>query len=305
MAERTLERGIRAPAVTRPTSQQALARRFRPANIALYAVLVLLGLFFVLPLVWMLSSSLKEGADVYRDQGWIPANPSLANFAAIFGSSFPVVGWFTNSILVATIGTALVLALTSMSGYAFARMDFPLKGPLFTLLITTLLLPALMFFVPQFLVILKLGNIVPGLGLGSVPSYILPHLAGVFGVFFMRQFFLSIPTEIEEAAYVDGAGRFRTFLSVVLPLAGPALATLGIITFLALWNDYLWPLALCSFDNDACTLQAGLAYFQGQNTAEYGLLMAGTVVASVPVLLFYIIAQRWIIQSVASSGVKG
>jgi multiple sugar transport system permease protein len=305
MAEQTLKRELPSSAVSRPAARTALGRRFRPANIGLYLVLVLLGLFFVLPLVWMLSSSLKEGADVYRDQGWIPANPNLANFEAILGSSFPVVRWFTNSILVATIGTVLVLALTSMSGYAFARIDFPGKNALFTLLITTLLLPGVMFFVPQFLVILRIGNIVPGLGLGSVPSYILPHLAGVFGVFFMRQFFLSIPTEIEEAAYVDGADRFRTFLSVVLPLAGPALATLGIITFLALWNDYLWPLALCSFDNEACTLQAGLAYFQGQNTAEYGLLMAGTVVASVPVLLFYILAQRWIIQSVASSGVKG
>jgi multiple sugar transport system permease protein len=301
----TLQRELSARPVSRPASQTTVGRRFRRGNIALYLALVLLGLFFVLPLVWMLSSSLKEGADVYRDQGWIPANPSLANFEQILGSSFPVVRWFTNSILVASIGTVLVLALTAMSGYAFARMDFPGKSALFTLLITTLLLPAVMFFVPQFLVILRIGNIIPQFGLGTIPSYIFPHLAGVFGVFFMRQFFLSIPTEIEEAAYVDGAGRFRTFLSVVLPLAGAALATLGVITFLALWNDYLWPLALCSFDNDACTLQAGLAYFQGQNTAEYGILMAGTVVASVPVLIFYVLAQRWIIQSVASSGVKG
>jgi multiple sugar transport system permease protein len=127
----------------------------------------------------------------------------------------------------------------------------------------------------------------------------------VFGVFFMRQFFQGIPVEIEEAAYVDGATRFRTFRSVVVPLAGPALATLGVITFLGIWNDYLWPLVGCSFDSDACTLQAGLAYFQGQNTAEYGLLMAATVVATVPVLIFYVFAQRFIIQSVASSGVKG
>jgi multiple sugar transport system permease protein len=203
------------------------------------------------------------------------------------------------------VGTVLVVSLTSLSGYAFARMDFPGKNILFTILIATLLLPAIMFLVPQFLVLLKVGNVVPELGLATIPSYMLPHLAAVFGVFFMRQFFQGIPVEIEEAAYVDGATRFRTFRSVVVPLAGPALATLGVITFLGIWNDYLWPLVGCSFDSDACTLQAGLAYFQGQNTAEYGLLMAATVVATVPVLIFYVFAQRFIIQSVASSGVKG
>ena len=121
----------------------------------------------------------------------------------------------------------------------------------------------------------------------------------------MRQFFQGIPVEIEEAAYVDGASRFTTFRSVVLPLAGPALATLGVITFLGIWNDYLWPLVNCTFDSDACTLQAGLVNFQGQYSAEYGLLMAGTVVAAVPVLIFYLLAQRFVIQSVASAGVKG
>jgi multiple sugar transport system permease protein len=287
------------PAVTAP--------RFRPtgSKIALYVVAVLLALFFVLPLLWMLSSSLKAGADVYTDQGWIPQNPSFGNFEQIFGSDFPVIHWLTNSFVAASLGTVLVTFFTALSGYAFGRMDFPGKNLIFSLLITTLLLPSVMFLVPQFLVVLNIGNVFPELGLASIPSYILPALGNVFGVFFMRQFFSGIPVEIEEAAYIDGASRFRTFRSVVLPLAGPAIATLAVITFLQIWNDYLWPLAVCSFDNDNCTLQAGLAYFQGQNTAEYGILMAGTVVAAAPVLLFYIVAQRWIIQSVASAGVKG
>jgi len=271
----------------------------------LYLLLIILALFFVLPLIWMLSTSLKEGALVYQDQGWIPANPTLGNFQQIFGSDFPVVRWIGTSLFSSVIGTALVVLFTSMSGYAFARMDFPFKSALFTLLITTLLLPSVMFLVPQFLVLLQIGNVVPAIGLATIPAYILPHLAGVFGVFFMRQFFQGIPVEIEEAAYVDGANRFTTYARIVLPLAAPAIATLGVITFLAIWNDYLWPLVNCTFDNDACTLQAGLAYFQGQNTAEYGLLMAGTVVAALPVLVFYIFAQRFIIQSVAASGVKG
>lgn len=304
MADRPLERpAAMTAALPRPVATRR--RGPRPATIGLYLLLAALALFFVLPLAWMLSSSLKEGADVYRDQGWIPANPSLANFETIFGSDFPVLRWLSTSLVTSVIGTVLVITLTSMSGYAFARMDFPGKNILFAILIATLLLPAIMFLVPQFLVLLTVGNVVPELGLATIPSYMLPHLAGVFGVFFMRQFFQGLPVEIEEAAYVDGASRFRTFRSVVVPLAGPALATLGVITFLAIWNDYLWPLIGCSFDSDACTLQAGLAYFQGQNTAEYGLLMAGTVVATVPVLIFYVLAQRFIIQSVASSGVRG
>jgi multiple sugar transport system permease protein len=279
--------------------------RLRPGQAIVYLVLIVLALFFVIPLVWMFSTSLKAGAAVFTDTGWIPENPSLENFETIFGSDFPVVNWFITSLLTSSIGTLLVVVLTSMSGYAFARMDFPGKRILFSLLIATLLLPSVMFLVPQFLIILQLGNIVPEVGLASIPAYMLPHLAAVFGVFFMRQFFQGIPVEIEEAAYVDGASRFRTFRTVVLPLAAPALATLGVITFLAIWNDYLWPLVNCTFDANACTLQAGLVNFQGQYSAEYGLLMAGTVVAALPVLIFYVIAQRFVIQSVASAGVKG
>ena len=303
MTEVQLDRAVGLGVDVEP--QKGRRRGPKPATIGMYILLIVLGLFFVLPLIWMLSSSLKEGAEVYRDQGWIPENPSLANFETIFGSSFPVLRWLSTSLVSSVVGTVLVIALTSMSGYAFARMDFPGKRILFTILIATLLLPSIMFLVPQFLIILQVGNVVPELGLATIPAYILPHLAAVFGVFFMRQFFQGIPVEIEEAAYVDGASRFRTFRSVVVPLAGPALATLGVITFLAIWNDYLWPLVGCGFDVDSCTLQAGLAQFQSQNTAEYGLLMAGTVVATVPVLVFYLFAQRFIIQSVASSGVKG
>ncbi|HUQ77640.1 MAG TPA: carbohydrate ABC transporter permease [Patescibacteria group bacterium] len=292
-----------------PATRTAAARprrwRPKPADLLTYAILIVLAIFFIAPIVWMISTSLKAGAAVFTDTGWVPENPSLENFETIFGSDFPVVSWFVTSLLTASIGTILVVTLTSMSGYAFARMDFPGKRILFGLLIATLLLPSVMFLVPQFLIILQLGNVVPEVGLATIPAYMLPHLAAVFGVFFMRQFFQGIPVEIEEAAYVDGASRFKTFRSVVLPLAGPSLATLGVITFLGIWNDYLWPLVNCTFDSDACTLQAGLVNFQGQYSAEYGLLMAGTVVAAVPVLIFYVLAQRFVIQSVASAGVKG
>ncbi len=268
-------------------------------RIWLYAVLVMLAIFFILPLLWMLTTSLKAESAIFRDRGLIPAAPTIENFLKILTSSgqTPVLTYMFNSIGVATIGTFLTIALSSLSGYAFARIDFRGKGILFSALITTLLLPSVMFLVPQFLLMadFKLLN--------TWPAFMLPGLAGAFGVFFMRQFFLGIPIEIEDAAYVDGAGRFRTFIAIILPLAGPALATLAVISFLGFWNDYLWPLITCQ--GAGCTLQPGLRNLQGTYTTRFALLMAGAVIAATPVLVLYVFAQRYIIQSVTSSGVKG
>lgn len=272
-------------------------------RIGLYGLLILIAMFFVVPLAWMVSTALKEESAVFTDReilmGFVPSEPTLANFDFILTATrnTPVFRWMLNSFLVAGIGTLLTVILTSLSAYAFARIDFPGKGLLFSILIATLLLPSVMFLVPQFLLVDILGLF------NTYPALILPGLAGVFGIFFMRQFFLGIPVELEEAAYVDGASRFRTFWSVVLPLAGPAVATLAVITFLGYWNDYLWPLIVCQ--GEGCTLPAGLRTFQGAYTAAFGLLMAGATMAAVPVLVLYVIAQRWIVQSVASAGIKG
>jgi multiple sugar transport system permease protein len=266
------------------------------SKIGLYILLVAIALFFVVPLVLVLSASLKYQAEVFTDTGFIPADPGFENYQALFGGNAEFFKWFTNSAIVSTVGTALVLILTSLSAYAFARIDFRFKGALFSILIVTLLLPGVMFLVPQV-------KIVGALGLyDTLPALMLPGLAGVFGLFFMRQFFLGLPLELEEAAYVDGASRLRTFRSIALPLAGPALATLAVITFLAFWNDYLWPLIICQ---ENCTLPPGLKSLQRQFTGDPGLVMAGAVVAAVPVLILYVILQRYIVQSVASSGIKG
>jgi multiple sugar transport system permease protein len=294
---RTLE--AQAPARTDTAATAERGSRFTPKRVMLYLVLILIALFFVVPLLWMLSTSLKAENMVFRDRGFIPANPTLENYETILsaGGSTPVVRWMFNSFAVSTIGTILTIILTSLSAYAFARIDFRFKGPLFSMLITTLLLPGVMFLVPQYLLVSQLGL------LNTWPAFLLPGLAGVFGVFFMRQFFMSIPVELEEAAYVDGAGRFRTFFSVILPLAAPALATLAVITFLAYWNDYLWPLITCQ--GGGCTLQPGLSNLQGTYSTRFALLMAGSVLAAAPVLALYVVAQKYIVQSVASSGVKG
>ncbi len=295
-----MARTIDVAAPARPAARTTSGRRlFSPGRIVVYAVLILIALFFVIPLLWMLSTSLKVESEVFRDRGFIPANPSLANFERLLasGGQTPVFRWMFNSVGVSVIGTALTVLLTSLSAYAFARIDFPLKNLLFSLLITTLLLRRSCSSSRS-----TCSSASSGL-LNTWPAFMLPGLASTFGVFFMRQFFLGIPVELEEAAYVDGAGRFRTFFSVILPLAAPAIATLGVITFLGFWNDYLWPLVTCQ--GGGCTLSPGLRNFQGTYSTQFGLLMAGAVLAAVPVLTLYVFAQRYIVQSVTSSGVKG
>jgi len=294
---RTLDADLPAHPAARTT---APGSRMPPASrIMLYAVLVLIALFFVLPLIWMVSTSLKAESAVFRDGGFFPAEPTLENFQRILtaGGQTPVLRYIFNSVGVATIGTAVSVILVSLSGYAFARIDFRFKSLLFSALITTLLLPGVMFLVPQYLLMSQLHL------LNTWPAFMLPGLAGAFGVFFMRQFFMSIPVELEEAAYVDGAGRLRTFVSIILPLAAPAIATLAVISFLGYWNDYLWPLITCQ--GPGCTLAPGLRNLQGTYSTRFALLMAGSVIAAVPVLVLYVFSQRYIIQSVTSSGVKG
>jgi multiple sugar transport system permease protein len=291
----TLDRGLEHD---QPVQLQIAGARRRGIldRVLLYIALIAIALFFIFPLIVVVSASLKYRAEVFQDVGIIPADPGLENYQALFSGAASFGLWFRNSAIVSIVGTTLTLIITSLSAYAFARIDFRFKGFLFGLLITTLVLPSVMFLVPQYKLIATIGLY------DSLPALVLPGLAGVFGVFFMRQFFLTIPLELEEAAYVDGANRWRTFASVVLPLAGPALATLAVITFLAFWNDYLWPTIICQ---NNCTLPPGLRSLQRQFTSDPGLIMTGAVVAALPVLLLYLALQKYIVQSVASSGIKG
>ena len=290
----TLDRGLEKD---RPSELKTSGspRRGGLGRVLLYALLILIAAFFILPLVVVVSASFKYSAEIFTDPGFLPADPGLENYTALFARA-EFVEWFRNSAIVSSVGTFVTLLITSLSAYAFARIDFPFKNLLFGLLIITLVLPGVMFLVPQFKLIGEMGLY------DTLPALVLPGLAGVFGVFFLRQFFLGLPVELEEAAYVDGASRLRTFFSVALPLAGPALATLAVITFLAFWNDYLWPVIICQ---DNCPLPAGLRLLQRQYTGDPGLVMAGATVAAVPVLILYLLLQRYIVQSVASSGIKG
>lgn len=272
----------------------------RLQQLGLYLILTAFALIVILPLLWMLSTSLKPKSEWFLPQiHWIPVTATWENYQKILNNpSLPIARWFLNSIVVSSISTALILAIDSLAAYAYARMEFRGKRVLFGILLATLFLPGMMFLVPNFLTVTRLGL------LNNYAGVILPGLAGVFGVFFMRQFFESLPRELEEAAYIDGATRVQTFLLIALPLAKPALATLGIITFLGSWNDFLWPLLILK-DSSLLTLPPGLRTLQGAYTSEYGQMMAGAVITSIPVLVLYVLLQRYIVESVQTTGLKG
>jgi multiple sugar transport system permease protein len=265
----------------------------------LYILLILFALFFLLPLVWMVITAIKPFEE-WLTPNWIPLNPTLENFTALLADpTLPVDRWFLNSLLIAAVFTLLVLALDSLAAYAYARIEFRGRNLLFGLLLATLVMPGIVFLIPNYITIARLG------WLGTYTGVIAPGLSGVFGVFFLRQFFQSIPKELEEAAIIDGATTWKTFTSIALPLSRGALATLGIITFLESWNSFLWPLLILGNVRELQTLPVGLATLQGQYEFDYGKLMAGAVITTLPVLLLYILLQRYIVQSIAMTGLKG
>lgn len=264
----------------------------------LYAVLGGGLLLVVLPFVWMLVSSIKPEAEVRAvPPTWWPETLTLDNYDTLFTKlDFPT--YFLNSAIVALAVTAGNMVFCSMLGYALAKLDFPGKRALFGIVLGTLMIPGVVTFVPLFVLTTNLGLSNTLLGM------ILPFLAGPFGVFLMRQYIQSLPDELIQAARIDGAGELRIFFSVILPLCGPALATLGILTFLTSWNNFLWPLVVAQTE-DKYTLPVALAlYSVGQNATQYGLLLAGSVVVVLPVLAIFLVLQRHIMQGIAMTGIK-
>lgn len=264
----------------------------------LYAVLGA-GLFLmVVPFLWMVLSSVKpEGEVMSVPPTWWPETVTTDNYEALFTRlDFPT--YFLNSILVALAVTAGNVMFGSMLGYALAKLAFPGKRLVFGLVLFTLMIPGVVTFVPLFVLTTNLGLT------NTLPGMFLPFLAAPFGVFLMRQFILGLPDELIHAARVDGAGELRIFFSVIMPLCGPAMATLGILTFLGSWNNFLWPLVVAQTE-DKYTLPVALAlYSVGQNATQYGLLLAGAVVVVIPVVAVFLALQRYIMQGIAMTGIK-
>ncbi len=266
-----------------------------------YAVLILLTVVFVAPLLWMLSTSLKPNFQTTQfPPQWIPETFSAEGYRTILTTTTqtPVLRWFVNSLVAAAAHAILVLVTASMAAYALARMNFRGKNVLFACIIATLFIPQFVFLMPNYLIVDYFG------WLDTLLAIIVPGAAGAFGVFFLRQFFLSLPQELEEAALIDGANRYQIFTRVILPLAKAPLATLGVLSFLTNWNDFLWPVYVL-FSPENLTLPPGLAILQGAYNTNYTVIMAGGVIASIPVLVLYLFAQRYIIEGVSRSGLKG
>jgi multiple sugar transport system permease protein len=284
---------------TTDVSASGARRRFK--MLLAYGALVTLTIIYIAPLLWMLSTSFKSAADSTRwPLEWVPTDIVIDGYRTIFksGSESPVLRWFLNSMLAATLHAALVIAITAPAAYALARMDFRGRRIIFAMIVGTIFIPPVIFLMPNYLIVDSLGWI------DSLAAIIFPYAAGAFGVFFMRQFFLAFPRELEEAALVDGANRFQVFIRIVLPLSKPALATLAVLSFLNNWNDFLWPLyVLTSPEN--LTLPPGLSTLQGAYETDYPVIMAGGVVASIPVLLIFVVAQKYVVQGVARTGLKG
>jgi multiple sugar transport system permease protein len=263
-----------------------------------HAGLLLLTVLFVSPLVFMLTTSFKTNFEATQPT-WIPKDPTTEGYSFIFNATqTPVLRWFLNSLLAAAGQTLLILATASMAAYALARMEFPGKRLLTGLIIATIFIPPIVLLIPNYVIVAELG------WLDSLTAVVVPGAAGAFGVFFLRQFFVSLPRELEEAALLDGASRWQIFTRVILPMSKPALATLALLSFLANWNDFLWPLYVL-FSPERLTLQPGLSTLQSAFTTDYATIMVGGVIASVPVLILFVFAQRFIIEGVSRSGLKG
>jgi multiple sugar transport system permease protein len=251
------------------------------------------------PFVWMVLSSFKDSQELHAFPPTLfPAQPTLENYTTLLSKlNFPL--FFFNSLFVAAFVVGANLLFCSMLGYALAKLSFAGRSKVFMLVMATLMVPSTVTLVPLFVLMSALGLV------NTYAALILPFAAGPFGVFLMRQFMLGLPDELLEAARIDGASEFRIFFQVVLPISIAPLATLGILTFLASWNNFLWPLVVSSSER-MYTLPVAVATFAvGQNATDYGLLMAGSTILVVPVLVVFLALQRYFQPGIAMTGLKG
>lgn len=283
-------------------------RRVRSA--VWYLAVTALSVATVFPLVWTLATSFKGEGEILGGTGLIPQDLSLANYTEVF-TEVPFVRYTLNTLVIALVGAATNMFFGGLAGYAFAKLEFRFKRPLFLGLLASMMIPGIVTMIPLFLILKKFpligGNDPFGEGgVGFINSYwavILPGAAGSFAIFFMRQFFGTLPDELGEAARIDGAGEFTVFRRVYLPLAKAPLAVLGLLTFQAGWNNFMWPLIVLN-NRDMMTVQVGLSSFITDYETHYGPLMAGTVIASLPVLVVFLLGQRYLIDGIAHAGIK-
>jgi multiple sugar transport system permease protein len=259
-------------------------------------VLIPTAVLMASPLIWMLVTSLSSLAETRRFPPGLPATLRWSNFVTAWNES-PFARWLVNSTIVSGSCVISNLVLCSVAGYAFARLRFPGRKIVFVTILATLMVPFQVVMIPTLLIVKHLGLV------DTLPALIVPNLVTPFGIYLLRQFFLSLPVELEEAALIDGAGRVRILTRILLPLMGPPLSTVAVLTFLTVWNDFLWPLVATS-STDTMTVQLGLATFQSAHYTNWPVLMAGTLLSQLPVLLLFVAGQRFFVSSIANTGIK-
>ena len=293
-------KGEQAGATTvrsRPPAENAARVRQLVTKGLYYSVMLLLALMFLLPLVWMVSTSLKTPAETLSvPPTFIPAEPQWQNYAAVF-EIIPI--FLYNSVKLAALNVFGLLFFSSLAGYAFGRLRFPGRDAAFLVLLATMILPSIVYLLPQYILFLNLGWIDT-----HYPLWVPRILTPVVGTFLLRQAFKTLPLELEDAAKVDGASTFRIYWQVMLPQVKPALAAVGILTFLESWNDLFGPLIFLN-SRDLQTLPVALALFQGEFGTRLDLLMAGATISVIPVLVLFFAAQRFFIQGISMEGMKG
>ncbi|MBF2683022.1 carbohydrate ABC transporter permease [Listeria welshimeri] len=276
-----------------------------------YIAVLLISLVTVFPLIWTVSTSFKPTSEILSNgMNLIPKMFTWGNYKDVF-STTPFARYLVNSLILAVGGVLSNLFFGSLAGYAFAKLPFKGKKGLFMTFLGSMMIPAVVTMIPSFLVLknfpLMGGNDITGHGgMGFINTYwaiLIPGAAGAFSIFFMKQFFETLPDELSEAARIDGCSEFKIFWKIYMPLAKTALATLGIMTFQAGWNQFMWPLIVLN-SQKMMTVQVGLASFQYNESANYGALMAGTIVSTIPVLFVFIFAQKYFVEGIAHNGGK-
>lgn len=284
-----------------------LSRQTTPAvktprvfHIVPYGVMILLVALMVLPFLWMFSTSLKAQEYILQTPPQLIPNPVTLESYTQLADRIDLPRTFFNSMFVAVVGTIGQILVSAMAAFAFARIQWRGREAVFVIYLGTMMIPSVVLVIPQFILVRSLG------WMNSYAALIVPGLFSAFGTFLLRQSFLGLPKDFEEAAFVDGANYFTIFWRIVLPLSQPALATLAVFSFMGLWNAYLWPLFVARQDA-VMTLPVALATLQAGPRAltEWNMVMAGAVITVLPILAIYMVAQRWFVQGVVSSGIKG
>lgn len=278
--------------MTDPASRWDAATR-----IALWAGLAAAALGSVLPFLWMVNTSLRTLIEVVKSPFGLPLPPQWANYPAVF-DTISFARAYANTVVVALARTTGVLLTSSMAAYAFSRLRFPGRDTLFALYLATMMIPSQVTMIPSFALIRLLG------WRDTYQALIVPHLFSAFGTFLLRQFMLTLPTSLEEAAVMDGASPWTVFRRIIMPLSKPALATLTVFSFLSAWNDFMWPLIITD-SPELAVLSVALSYLQQLSHTDWPLLMAGAVMALGPVLVVYVAAQRTFVEGIALTGIKG